>query len=103
MLVIRSKPTTKSFCAKGEPSIFCVTEQPGKNCIVTGLLMNSVAKMLSSAVLKNVFCYFHMEDDSTIGLAIVCAAPVSKNAVTLIGSGNPSMSILAGANDVLNG
>ena len=71
--------------------------------MVTGLLMKSVEKMFSSVVLKNVFCYFHMEDGSTIGLVIVCAAPVSKNAVTWIGSSNPSMNILTGANGVLNG
>ena len=59
--------------------------------------------MLSSAVLKNVFCSFHIEDGSTIGLVIVCVAPVSKNAITLIGSGNPSMNILTGANGVLKG
>ena len=65
--------------------------------------MKSVEKMLSSAVLKKVFCSFQMDDGSTRGLAIVCAALVSKNAVTLIGSGNPSMNILSGANGILNG
>ena len=69
--------------------------------MVTGLLMKSVEKMFSSAILKNVFCSFHMEDGSTIGLAIVYAAPVSKNAVTLIGLVNPSMNILTGANGIL--
>ena len=103
LLVIRSKPTTKSFCGRGEPSICWWIVQLGKNCIVTDLLMKSVEKMLSSAILKRVFCSFHMDDGSTRGLAIVYAAPVSKNAVTLIGSGNPSMNILSGANGILNG
>ena len=50
--------------------------------MVIGLLMKSIEKIFSFIVLKNVFCSFHMEDGRIRELAIVCAAPVSKNAVT---------------------